>query len=290
MVASGQLLLMAIYMAVVCCGSGPVNGQEKASATDLPSLVAKGDEQAKQMCERSIGSLRGFLDQMGTIADFREYATGMIDLSEKLAQGQDLFGSNNSSRSRLTVLFREKIYDDRTLPARLQEQYEKLQLELLGETFRICRAGGCSDDEIDATISFWVIPDDAFSGAYDGLITKADRLSKSDWIRGVATWVGSDVASRVIEGAAKETGVWPEQGGWADSIAGWITQFAVARVIEEVTDPVGDIARSLHTEYQAINRHIMDSPGGFAAACRKLAEHHVQGRHRLLRIPVKEVK
>ncbi|MEZ6128897.1 MAG: hypothetical protein R3C59_09460 [Planctomycetaceae bacterium] len=290
MSAKGSVVGMAVCLVIVCCGPGRVNGQEKAGATDLPSLVAKGDEQAKAACERTIGTQREFLDRMGTYADFREYAEGMIGLSEKMAQGQDLFQSNASSRSRMHLLFREKIFDDSTLSGRLKEQYEALQMELIRETIRICYAANHSDAEIDATFSLWAVQEGAWSGAYDGLIAKADRISKSDWFREAIKWVSVDISADAIRGVAGSTGLWPKEGGWGDLIGRVLTSALVSKVIDEVTDPVGDIAKSLHADYQAINRQIIDSPGGFAKACRELTEHHIQGRHKLLGIPVKEVK
>ena len=257
----------------------------------MKSLVEQGDRDAVRLCQKAVDSPRRLLNGVGTKANFRKFAEGMIDWAEKAQQVSDLAGSDDGTRARMRTLFHKHILDAETLPKLLRQEYLVLQLHLIADTVRICQSAGVSDADIERTFNVWKIKDGAWANSYDGLIDKACRIAKSDWLREAMELVASEVAAGAVEGIARGVGLWNvEEGSWLDAMAGLATHLIVDQVIAEATDPAGDVADVLHNDFQTITRRILDGRNGFVDMCSALRDHHIQGRHKLLGIPMKGVK
>ncbi len=281
----------AVCIAVISIAAGQANGQQTRPAADIKSLLEKGEKNAALSCANAVDSQRRFLKSAGTLTRFRGFAESMISLEEKVNQASDLLGSNDGSRSRMRMLFRQKILDDSTLTKKFGDRYLLLQEELIKETIELCLAAKISDADINRTFHLGSVNKGVYDQVFDHLISKSERLAKSDWARGAAQFAASELATQAVESGARSAGMWTaEQGSWRDLLGGFMLDLVVNAVIEEVTDPVGDVAKNLHRDFEQISRNLIDGKNGYADCCEALVQHHVQGRRKLLGLPGKEVK
>lgn len=286
---------MAVCIAVISIAADHANGQQTRPATDVKSLLEKGEKNAALSCANAVDSQRRYLKSAGTLTRFREFAEAMISFDEKVNQASDLLGSNDGSRSRMRMLFRQKILDDSTLTKKFGDRYLLLQQELIKDTIELCLAAKISEADINRTFHLHSVNKGVYKGVYDEvfdhLISKSERLAKSDWARGAAQFVASELASQAVKSGARNAGMWTaEEGSWRDLLGGFMLDLMVSRVIDEVTDPVGEAARSLHRDFEQISSNLIDGKNGYADCCEALVQHHVEGRRKLLGLPGKEVK
>jgi len=282
---------MAVCIAVISIAAGQANGQQTRSATDVKSLLEKGEKNAALSCANAVDSQRRFLKSAGTLNRFREFAEAMISLDEKVSQASDLLGSNDGSRSRMRMLFRQKILDDSTLTKKFGDRYLQLQQDLIKETIDLCLATNISEADINRTFHLRSVNEGVYDQVFDHLIAESERLAKSDWARSAAQFAASELASQAVKSGARNVGMWTaEEGSWRDFLGGLVLDWAVNAVIEEVTDPVGDVAKDLHRNFEQISSNLIDGKNGYADCCKALVQHHVQGRRKLLGLPRKEVK
>ena len=204
------------------------NDQQTKSAGDAKSLLEQGGRDAARLCLKAVDSPRRLLNGVGTKANFRKFAEGMIDWAEKAQQVSDLAGSDDGTRARMRTLFHKHILDAETLPKLLRQEYLVLQLHLIADTVRICQSAGVSDADIEGTFAIWQIKDGAWADSYESLIGKAGRIAKSDWLREAMELVASEVAAGAVEGIARGVGLWNvEEGSWLDAMAGLATHLIV---------------------------------------------------------------
>lgn len=249
------------------------------------------EKKANQRCEALIDAQRMGVMKFATMERFKKLAEEIVSFAEKLQQGQDLLNSSDRSGGRIQQLQRRLVYDDSTLGQELRTQFMKLQAQLIEETLLLCRTAGISDQQINQTFRVWVTKENAWEGTYDTLIRRAVSISQSDWMREVLEWIGSDIGGDAIEEVARGVGLWNhEEGSWADLIGGFVADLVVEQVINEVTDPIGEIASTLQQEFRSCTTALMDGRNGFGDACREMTRHHLEGRRKVLGLPAVQVQ
>lgn len=286
-----SVITLAALIAVSSVGQAVAQQRSTTMANSKTSLLLKGEKAATARSEAVVKLLRQRLKLAGTRLRFRGFASGVIDWGEKLAQGSDAFGSGDHSKSRMHALFRKHVLDEREFSKQLADGYMKLQRELIAETLEMCRIGGVAREDVVNTINVWEIKKGAWSQVFEYVPRRAAALSKTDWFREILEFAGSDIAADVVEETARGVGLWnSKEGSWGDAFAKIATQLIVERVIEEVTDPVGDIAKRLQSDFEQCSKIVIDGKHGFREACAELTQHHVDSRRKLLGFTRKAVK
>lgn len=287
-----SVILLAAIVAANLVGQAVAQQQRSSSITDSKtSLLLKGEKVATARCEAVVKVQREKLAFAGTRTRFREFAGGVIDWEEKFAQGNDAFRSGDNSMARMQTLFRKHILDEMEFSKQLADGYMKLQGELIVETLETCRIGGVAREDVIRTINVWELNKGAWSRVFEYVPRRAAALSKTDWFREILEFAGSDIAADVVEDTARGVGLWNhKEGSWGDLIAKFTTQLIVEKVIAEVTDPVGEVAKRLQSDFEQCSKVVIDGKHGFREACAELTQHHIDCRRKLLGLTGKAVK
>lgn len=282
----GNLSVIALIVVVAISTVGRAAAQKQQSLTSTnaeKSLLQKGEKAASTRCDAAVATQRKHVASVGSLIRFRKFAAGVIDWEEKFAMSADALRTGDGSSARMQKLFHKHIIDETAFSKELVDAYMKLQRELIAETLEICRADGVSRENLLMTLDVWEIKKGAWTSVFEYVPRRAVAMSREDWFREILEFAGSDIAADVVEDTARRVGLWNhDEGSFGDALAKIATQLVVEAVVAEVTDPVGDIAKRLKSDFESCSKIVIDGKHGFREACVALTQHHIDSRRKLL--------
>lgn len=275
-----------VFSALLCVVSTVVAAQQptpKAAKTPLTftQKVDVGNTGAKRLCTETVNAQRSYLLSKGTSPAFKDMAGAMISWEEKIAQGNELFGSSDNTVSRIVQSFRQHVIDDTKQRDQFERAVKQLQEKLITDTYLLFRESGRKLSAFPQQYPDFGLKETAFRDEFSPLFGRAAQLAKSDWFRELAVNTGVFVSGNLARQVAEDTG-YVERDSWSALLFELAADAVAQAVVDEVHDPAGDIGKRLKSDYDAICSRMIDGSGGFAEVCKYITDQHIQFRMELL--------
>lgn len=255
--------------------------QTTPKAVTYEQKVELASKAAGRMCADAIDAQRKWLSSHGDSANFKNLAGAMISWEEKFAQGNDFFGSNDNTQSRVVAAFRHYIMDDTKIHEQLASGISDLQQKLLADTYLLFRESGRNLSEFPEDAPNFTLKKGVFQGRFDRLFGRSAQLARSDWFRELTVAAGTYAAGSLTRQLAEESGfVTPDS--WSALFVELAADAVAQAAIDEIHDPAGEIGKRLKADYDIVCRQIISGSTGFEQICKYITDQHLQFRANLL--------
>ena len=279
-----KLLPLVLGVAILVGNTATAQRSTKPKQPKAVTYAQKVEIAAKaadKLCADVVDAQRKWLASFSTSATFKNLAGAIISWDEKIAQGNDLFGSNDNTQSRMAASFRQHVADDRLIHDRFAAGVKQLQEKLMTDTYLLFRESGRKLSDFPQKHPNFVLKETAFRGVFDGLFRRSAALARSDWARELTATVGSFAAGSVTRSLAEETGL-VTPNSWAAMFFELAADAVAKHAIDQIHDPAGEIGKRLKKDYDAVCNQIINEAGGFENTCRYIVQQHLQFRAKLL--------